>query len=264
MRENVRLWLEEYRFDGLRFDATHALDDRSPTHIVHELTEYGRRLVAPRRIYVSIENESQDTAFVRHADDTAGVDGLWNEDWHHAAFVALTGRREAYFTDYRGTADEFASMARRNLLYQGQWYSWQKQPRGSDGSRHPHAAFACFLENHDQVANTGTGQPVASVRRSREVAGAVDAALAGSRRAAAVPGAGGSGRGPFSYFADHQPPLFGCIVRDGRLQFLSQFPSLSEPETRERVPDPADETAFRVSPQVERHTRGAPGTQSLH
>ena len=131
--------------------------DRSQTHIVGELTEYGRRLVAPRRIHVSIENEPQDTSFVRQDDEGPGVDGMWNEDWHHAAFVALTGRREAYFTDYRGTANEFASMARRNLLYQGQWYSWQKQPRGSDGSQHPHAAFTCFLENHDQVANTGTG-----------------------------------------------------------------------------------------------------------
>ena len=65
MRENVRHWIEDYRFDGLRFDATQSLVDRSPTHIVQELTEHGRAVAAPRRIFVSAENEPQDTAFVR-------------------------------------------------------------------------------------------------------------------------------------------------------------------------------------------------------
>ena len=71
MRENVRHWLEEYRFDGLRFDATHALVDRSPTHIVHELADHGRASVAPRRIYLTAENEPQDTCWC------VGGYGLW-------------------------------------------------------------------------------------------------------------------------------------------------------------------------------------------
>src|SRR5688572_11107513 len=67
------------------------------------------------------------------------------------------GRREAYFTDYFGTAAESASMAKSNLLYQGQWYSWQKHGRGTDARHLPGSAFVSFLENHDQVANTGFG-----------------------------------------------------------------------------------------------------------
>jgi maltooligosyltrehalose trehalohydrolase len=67
----------------------------------------------------------------------------------------LTGRQQAYCTDYEGTANEFASMACWNFLYQGQWYGWQKQGRGTDARRFPGSAFVCFLENHDQVANTG-------------------------------------------------------------------------------------------------------------
>ena len=115
MRENVRHWLQ-MRFDGLRFDATQALIDRSPTHIVHELSEHGRASVAPRPIFVSAENEPRDTLLVRRAETDPGVDSLWNEDWHHSAVAALMGRREAPLTDYLGSAQEFASMARWNLL----------------------------------------------------------------------------------------------------------------------------------------------------
>jgi maltooligosyltrehalose trehalohydrolase len=245
MRENVRHWLEEYRFDGLRFDATHALVDTSPTHIVRELTEHGRAVAAPRRIFVSVENESQDASLVRVADRDTGVDSLWNEDWHHAAFVALTGRREAYFTDYRGTAGEFASMAQWNLLYQGQWYSWQKQPRGTDARRHPSAGFVCFLENHDQVANTRTGQRLHQFGDRAKWRALSTLLLLGPAVPLLFQGQEEAVEQPFTYFADHQAPL-SELVRKGRLEFLSQFPSLTSTEVREQLPVPNDEAMFHA------------------
>jgi maltooligosyltrehalose trehalohydrolase len=260
MRENVRHWLQEYHFDGLRFDATQALIDRSPTHIVHELTEHGRASVAPRPIFVSAENESQNTALVRRADDDPGVDSLWNEDWHHSAIVSLTGRREAYFTDYLGTANEFASMARWNLLYQGQWYSWQKQPRGTDSRTHPHAAFVCFLENHDQVANTGDGRRLYHFVDRAHWRALSALLLLGPSVPLLFQGQEEAVEQPFIYFADHEPPL-SDLVRRGRLEFLSQFPSLTSAETAESIPAPTDERAFdacrldwRTTPAGE-HTR---------
>jgi len=243
MRENVRHWLEEYRFDGLRFDATQALVDTSPTHIVRELTEYGRAVVAPRRIFVSAENEPQDTAHVRLGDSDPGVDSLWNEDWHHSAFVALTGRREAYFTDYRGTAGEFASMARWNLLYQGQWYSWQKQPRGTDAQRHPSAAFVCFLENHDQVANSGDGTRVrfhTSPGRYRAMT-ALMLLIPGTPMLFQGQEFGTSS--PFLYFADHNPEL-AQAVQKGRAEFVKQFPSLTSDRAQAGIPAPHDPQTF--------------------
>jgi maltooligosyltrehalose trehalohydrolase len=245
MRENVRHWIEEYRFDGLRFDATHALVDTSPTHIVHELTEHGRAVAGSRRIFVSAENEPEDTSLVRMADGDAGVDSLWNEDWHHSAFVALTGRREAYFTDYRGTAGEFASMARWNLLYQGQWYSWQKQPRGTDARRHPSAAFVCFLENHDQVANTGTGQRLHQFGDRAKWRALSSLLLLGPGVPLLFQGQEEAVEQRFTYFADHQQPL-SDLVRKGRLEFLSQFPSLTSAETQEQLPIPNDEAMFNA------------------
>jgi maltooligosyltrehalose trehalohydrolase len=245
MRENVRHWLEEYRFDGLRFDATQALRDTSPVHIVKELTAHGRAAVAPRRIFVSAENEPQDASLVRMADGDMGVDSLWNEDWHHSAFVALTGRREAYFTDYRGTAGEFASMARWNLLYQGQWYSWQKQPRGTDSRGHPSAGFVCFLENHDQVANTGTGRRLHQFGDRAKWRALSTLLLLGPAVPLLFQGQEEAVEQPFTYFADHQEPL-AELVHKGRLEFLSQFPSLTSAEARERLPVPGDEAMFNA------------------
>src|SRR6185436_13154064 len=85
------------------------------------------------------------------------LDAVWNDDFHHSATVALTGRNEAYYTDYTGSPQEFIALARRGFLYQGQWYSWQKKRRGTPALDLPATAFVNFLQNHDQTANSLRG-----------------------------------------------------------------------------------------------------------
>ena len=86
------------------------------------------------------------------------LDALWNDDFHHSAMVALTGRNEAYYTDYRGTPQEFVSAAKRGFLYQGQRYRWQKQARAARRrSTCRPSTSSTFLQNHDQVANSARG-----------------------------------------------------------------------------------------------------------
>jgi len=247
MRANVRHWIDEYHFDGLRFDAVHSIVDRSPEHIVHELTRYARAIANPRRLFVVAENESQDVAFLKDVSERrpGGLDGIWNEDWHHAAFVALTGQNSAYCTDYDGTANEFAAMARWNLLYQGQWYSWQKQRRGSDSRGCPSSSFVCFLENHDQVANTGRGVRLHQVSQAGRWRALVSLLLLGPHVPMLFQGQECATASPFTYFADHQGDLADA-VRKGRLEFLAQFPALTDPETRDFLNDPDDEAAFRA------------------
>jgi maltooligosyltrehalose trehalohydrolase len=247
MRANVRHWIGEYHFDGLRFDAVHSIVDRSPEHIVHELTRHSREVAGPRRLFVVAENEAQNVAFLKDAFENGpgGLDAIWNEDWHHAAFVALTGQNEAYCTDYDGTANEFAAMARWNLLYQGQWYSWQKQRRGTDARAMAGAGFVCFLENHDQVANTGRGLRLHQLAHRGRWRAMVSLLLLGPNVPMLFQGQELASPSPFTYFADHHSELAEA-VRAGRLEFLSQFPALTDPETREVLPDPDDETAFRA------------------
>jgi maltooligosyltrehalose trehalohydrolase len=75
------------------------------------------------------------------------MDALWNDDFHHAAMVALIGRNEAYYTDYLGTPQEFVSAAKWGFLYQGQQYLWQQKRRGSPALDVAPRAFVGFIQN---------------------------------------------------------------------------------------------------------------------
>ncbi|HEX6247468.1 MAG TPA: alpha-amylase family glycosyl hydrolase, partial [Nocardioidaceae bacterium] len=152
--ENAVYWIREFHVDGLRLDATQQIFDRSPRHLLAELSARTRAAAAQRKIVLVAENEPQDVIALRPVERGGwGLDALWSDDFHHAARVALTGRREAYYTDYRGTAQELLSCVKRGLLYQGQHYVWQNKTRGTPVTTEPAAAFVFYLQNHDQVAN---------------------------------------------------------------------------------------------------------------
>jgi maltooligosyltrehalose trehalohydrolase len=244
--ENAAYWISEFHFDGLRFDATHGIHDESPEHVVSEMCRAARAAAGARRVFLVGESESQDTRLLREGGPYSdGLDALWNEDWHHAAFVALTGRREAYFTDYEGSASEFVSMARHGTLYQGQWYSWQRQPRGGYALGLPGASFVCFLENHDQVANTGLGLRLYQHVDHARWRALTTLLLVGPQLPLLFQGQEFASQQPFTYFADHEGDLAEA-VREGRLQFLSQFPALAEPEMQMLIARPNDSAAYQA------------------
>ncbi|MDB5297197.1 MAG: 1,4-alpha-glucan branching protein, partial [Phycisphaerales bacterium] len=155
---NARHWIEEYRFDGFRFDATQAMIDTTASHILQEITATARAAAKGRSIYLINENEPQHTRLVRPIDKGGfGMDALWNDDFHHSALVQVSGRNEAYYADYFGRPQEFLSSAKYGYLFQGQRYKWQKKRRGTPGLDLPPTAYVHFLQNHDQVANSGRG-----------------------------------------------------------------------------------------------------------
>src|ERR1700730_348991 len=158
---NGRYWIEEFHFDGFRFDATESIFDRSEEHILGAIARAARSAADERSIILVAENERQEEKLIRaRREGGDDLDGVWNDDLHHSAFVALTGRREAYYTDYLGAPQEFISAAKYGYLFQGQPYSWQQAPRGTFALGSPPEAFVAFLENHDQVANTIAGERV--------------------------------------------------------------------------------------------------------
>src|SRR5207248_1068459 len=156
---NGRYWIEEFHFDGFRFDATHAIRDRSSEYIISAVGRAAREAAGSRSIILVAENDLQEAKMARSrgqgGDD---LDGLWNDDFHHSSVVALTGRNEAYFADYLGAPQEFIAAAKYGFLYQGQARSWRKALRGTSALGVPPEVFVCFLENHDQIANTGKGE----------------------------------------------------------------------------------------------------------
>ncbi|MFZ3375476.1 MAG: alpha-amylase family glycosyl hydrolase, partial [Chthoniobacterales bacterium] len=158
---NGRYWIDEFHFDGFRFDATESIFDRSEEHILGAIGRAARSAAGERSIILVAENERQEGKLIRpRSEGGDDLDGVWNDDLHHSAFVALTGRREAYYTDYLGAPQEFISAAKYGYLFQGQPYSWQQAPRGTLALGAPPEAFVAFVENHDQVSNTLAGQRV--------------------------------------------------------------------------------------------------------
>lgn len=115
---NACYWIAEFHLDGLRFDATQNIYDSSSLHILSEISEKARDVAGKRRIVLIGENEPQDVVCLAPVEKGGyGLDALWNDDFHHSATVAITGRREAYYMDYRGEPKEFISSIKSGFLY---------------------------------------------------------------------------------------------------------------------------------------------------
>ena len=242
---NAGYWIDEYHFDGLRLDATQQIFDASPEHLVAAVTREVRRAAGERISFVVSENETQEARLVRPVECGGyGLDAMWNDDFHHSAFVALTGRNEAYFSDYQGTANEFAALTRHGFLFQGQRSAWQKQARGAPALDLKPLQLVTFLQNHDQVANA-----LAGLRGHLLTSPAIWRAMtAFMLLSPGIPmlfqGQEFSASAPFLFFADHGGDL-GRAVSKGRREFLSQFPSITSPERQAAIADATDETTFR-------------------
>ncbi len=244
---NAEYWIRDFHLDGLRFDATQDIHDDSKPNILAEMGAAARKAAGSRSIILIGENEPQDTTLLRPlSEGGCGLDALWNDDYHHSATVALTGKADAYYTDYKGSPQEFVSAAKYGYLFQGQWYRWQKQRRGSTTFGLPRAAMINFIQNHDQIANSARGQRV----REQAAPGIYKAFTALTLLMPGTPmlfqGQEFASSSPFLFFADHQPEL-NKLIKAGRADFLRQWRSLALPEMRKCFDDPGTEATFRRS-----------------
>jgi maltooligosyltrehalose trehalohydrolase len=241
---NAAYWIDEFHLDGLRLDATQQMFDRSSRHILADIARAVRRAAGRRATVLIAENEPQHARLARPAASGGyGLDGLWNDDFHHAAQVALTGHAEAYYSDYRGSAQELISVAKWGFLYQGQRSRWQAQRRGTPAFDLPPESFITFLDNHDQVANSGRGERSHQRTMPGRLRAMTALLLLGPGTPMLFQGQEFAASSPFLYFADHRPDLAAAVDR-GRREFLRQFPSLATTEMNPALPDPGDPATF--------------------
>lgn len=240
---NAEMWLDEYRFDGLRLDSIHTISDESEPHIVAEITA----LAAARGAFVIAEDERNQARTIEgRASEGWGVNAVWSDDFHHSVRVALTGQTESHFASYQGSADEWAATLQRGWLFHGQYYPHWRRARGSEARHLPPERFVFCISNHDQVGNRPLGDRLhQSV--TPEVYRAVSVLLC------LVPytphlfmGQEWATSAPFPFFT-HQPGEVGRGMAAARLDELKRYGVNPPPDVVARMPDPQAESTFTAS-----------------
>lgn len=242
--ENARYWVEEFHIDGLRLDATQMIFDDSRTNIMSEVASVVKEAGGGRATLVFAENEPQDVRLARPVEEGGfGIDSLWNDDFHHSARVAMTGRREAYYMDYTGRPQELLSSVKRGYLFQGQFSGWQKKRRGTPAFNLEVCRFVHYLQNHDQVANSARGQRLHELTSPGRLRAMTALLLLSPATPLLFQGQEFASQNPFLYFCDLGPGIQES-VKSGRRGFLRQFRSIAAPSTEAVLADPFDPATF--------------------
>jgi maltooligosyltrehalose trehalohydrolase len=245
--ENACHWLHEYRFDGLRLDATHALKDYGPRHFLAELTSRVRATLPERGVLLIAEDHRNLALMVRpEAEGGWGLDAVWADDLHHEIRRGLAGDSDGYFRDFSGSTADIATTIRRGWFFVGQPSQHLGGPRGTDPGGLDPCRFVVCLQNHDQVGNRALGERLNQALDAATYRATSSLLLLVPEMPLLFMGQEWSADSPFLYFTDHEPGL-GKLVTEGRRREFGGFAAFSEPGAAERIPDPQASATFEAS-----------------
>jgi maltooligosyltrehalose trehalohydrolase len=257
--ENALYWVDEFRIDGLRLDAVHAIFDCSPTHILQELGEavHARAAQLGRTVCLLAESDLNDARLVRRIPECGyGLDAEWADDFHHALHTALTGERAGYYADF-GRMDQLATAFRQPYVYSGGYSTYRQRRHGNSPAGIPPYRFVVFSQNHDQAGNRMMGErlPVLAPFESLKVAAA--AVILSPYLPLLFMGEEYAETAPFLYFVEHSNQELIEAVRVGRSAEFASFAWQGPP------PDPQSEDSFLRSKLDHGLRTGAQGRTML-
>jgi maltooligosyltrehalose trehalohydrolase len=244
---NALYWIEEFRFDGLRLDAIHAMRDRSSPHLVAEIAAAIRagpgRL---RQVHLILENNGNQARYLErdvHGEPRVAT-AQWNDDVHHALHALVSGEADGYYADY---AAEPLKMLGRSLAegfaYQGEYSAFRDRARGEPSAQLPPAAFVGFLQNHDMVGNRAFGTRIQAFADSRLIPAAYACLLLSPQIPMLFMGEEFAASTPFLFFCDFGPELAQSVA-NGRRHEFKRFAAFASDVAVAGIPDPNAESSF--------------------
>jgi maltooligosyltrehalose trehalohydrolase len=239
--ENVRYWLEEFRFDGLRLDAIHAIRDESKTHILKEITAAAKAVANKhqRKIVLIAETDENNVEIINPPEKGGfGLDAQWMDDFHHVIHTALTAEKQGYYQDYNGLED--LEKVYKNYLYTGEYSPFWKKNRGTDASLNPGNQFIVSVQNHDQVGNRAGGERLSALVDFPFLKAACGLMFFAPYIPLLFMGEEYAEKNPFLFFTNYEDPQLKEAVSSGRRDEFMDFGWGD-------FPDPEDDHTFYKS-----------------
>lgn len=237
---NAQMWVGEYRVDGLRIDAVHAIADKD---FLLDLAERARQAAEGRELHLILENENNEASLLQGG---RGFDAQWNDDLHHCLHVLLTGEDEAYYVDYsHKPIEQLCRCLREGFAFQGET-DYRGVARGEPSSQLSPQAFVAFLQNHDQVGNRALGERLTTLAQPDRLRAASALVLLSPMVPMLFMGEEWGERQPFLFFTDYHGDLARAVT-EGRREEFKRFSRFSAPGAAAWIPDPNDYQTFLAS-----------------